>query len=74
MIDISKQKVEIDCPNCKLKVEVTIKQVCDEASVVCLCGQTMTLQDKDNSMKNEVKKVNDAFVDLEKTIRNIQKK
>ena len=33
MIDISKQSVKIDCPECKRSISVTIKQVAHEALV-----------------------------------------
>lgn len=39
MIDISKQTLKIDCPECKRSISVTIKQVADEALVQCSCGQ-----------------------------------
>jgi hypothetical protein len=73
MIDISKQKVKIDCPECKSKVEVTMQQVADEKTVVCRCGQKIKLQDKDNSAKNGIKNMNKAFDDLNKTLKNFGK-
>ncbi len=51
MIDISKQSVKIDCPECKRSISVTIKQVANDALVKCSCGQGIQLQDS-NGTKN----------------------
>jgi transcription elongation factor Elf1 len=73
MIDISKQKVKIDCPACNSEIEVTMQQVADEMTLVCHCGQKIKLQDKDNSAKNGIKNFNKTFDDLNKTLKNFGK-
>ncbi|MCK4662801.1 MAG: hypothetical protein KAT68_08050 [Bacteroidales bacterium] len=73
MIDISKQKVKIDCPKCKSKLEVTMKQVADEATITCRCGQEIKLQDKNNSAKKVIKDINKAFDDLKKVLKSFGK-
>ena len=48
MIDISKQTVKLDCPECKRGITVSLKQVADEATVKCFCGQSIKLNDKES--------------------------
>ena len=45
MIDISKQTVKLDCPECKRPITVSLKQVADEVTVKCNCGQGIKLTD-----------------------------
>ena len=73
MFDISKQKIEIDCPNCKSKISITINQVANQEIVRCNCGQKIQLEDNNSSSKKSINDVNKAFSSLEKTINNIGK-
>lgn len=73
MIDISKQKIQIDCTDCKSKVEVTLQQIADKKTVVCRCGQKIKLQDKNNSSRNSIKNINKAVDDFNKTLKNFGK-
>lgn len=70
MIDISKQSVKIDCPECKRSISVTIKQIADEALVKCSYGQGIQLQDSWGASKKAITDINKSFMDLEKTIKN----
>ncbi len=38
MIDISKQTVKVDCTECNRLINVTLKQVANEALIRCNCG------------------------------------
>ncbi len=73
MIDIGKQTVKINCPECKRSVSVTIKQVADEALVKCSCGQGIQLQDVNGSNKKAIRDINKSFKDLENTIKKLGK-
>jgi len=73
MIDISKQKTEVDCPKCGAKLEVTMKQIAEESKVNCHCGQSIQLKDKDHSAKKAIADMNKAFTDLENVLKNFGK-
>jgi len=65
MNDISNQKEELDCPECGAKFEVTLKQIADESKVICSCGQSIQLKDKDHSAKKAIEDINKALDDLD---------
>jgi hypothetical protein len=71
MIDISKQSVKIDCPECKRSISVTIKLVADEALVKCTCGKGIQLQDSNGTNKKAIKDINKSFKDLENTFKKL---
>ena len=70
-MDISKQKIKIDCSSCKSTNEVTLKQVADESTISCKCGQTIKLNDKDGSAKKAINDLNKAFDDLDNSLKGI---
>lgn len=71
MIDLSKEKVKIDCPECKRSITVLIKQIADEALVKCSCGQEIQLKDENGTNKKAIKDVNKAFKDLENAFKKL---
>lgn len=71
MIDISKQTVKLDCPNCKRTITVSLKQVADEETVKCNCGQGIKLSDSNHSNRKAITDINKAFNDLENTFKKI---
>jgi hypothetical protein len=73
MIDISKQAVELDCPDCKKKIKVTLKQIADEATIKCTCGQSIKLTDSKGSAKKSIRDINKSFKDLERTFKKLGK-
>lgn len=73
MIDISKQTVKINCPECKRQHTVSLKQIADEIIVKCACGKSIKLTDKNGTNKKAIKDVNKAFKDLEDTLKNFGK-
>ena len=73
MIDISKQSVTVDCPECNRSISVTIKQVANEALIKCNCGQEIQLKDSNGTNKKAIKDVNKSFKDFEKTLKNFGK-
>ena len=73
MIDISKQSVKIDCPECKRSISVTLKQAADEALVKCSCGQEIQLHDSNGTNKKAIKDINKSFKDLENTFKKLGK-
>lgn len=62
MLNLSNQSVDIDCPKCKSKIKVTIKQVTDHVTVKCRCGQSINLVDK--NIKNTINDINKTLDNL----------
>lgn len=73
MIDISKQAVKINCPECKSQITVALKQVADEIVVRCSCRKEIQLRDNNSSAKKAIRDINGTFKDLENTIKKIGK-
>ena len=73
MIDISKQSVKLDCPECKRSISVTIKQVADEVTIKCSCGQSIKLTDSNGSAKKSIRDINKSFKSLENTLKKFGK-
>ena len=73
MIDISKQSVKIDCPQCKRSISVTINQVADDTLVKCSCGQGIQLQDSNGENKKAIRDINKSFIDLENTFKKLNR-
>lgn len=73
MIDISKQTVELECPECNRTIKVTLKQVAEEVKVTCYCRQSIQLKDDNGSAKKSIKEINKSFNDLEKAFKNLGK-
>lgn len=73
MLDISKQTVKIDCPECKRTITVSIKQISDEALVKCNCGQGIQLKDSKGTNKKAISDINKSFKDLENTFKKFGK-
>ena len=73
MIDISKEKISVNCPDCKRLIRVTIAQISKQESINCSCGQTIQLVDESGSNKKTVKDINKAFKDFERTLKKFGK-
>ena len=73
MIDISKQTVKVDCPECNRAISVTLKQIANEALIKCNCGQEIQLKDNNGTNKTAIKDVNKSFKDLERTLKSFGK-
>lgn len=71
MIDISKQTVSLDCPECSRSIKVSLKQVANEALIRCNCGQEIQLQDSKGSNQKAIRDVNKSFKDLEKAFKKL---
>lgn len=50
MFDLSKQKIDIDCPSCSKKIKLTLEEVSEQATVICpSCSQSLKLHDNGDS-------------------------
>ena len=70
MIDISKQTVNVNCPECKRSISVTLKQVADEVLVKCTCGQGIQLKDSNGSSRKAIHDINKSFKELDNTLKS----
>ncbi|MBE7443305.1 MAG: hypothetical protein HS119_12735 [Flavobacteriales bacterium] len=73
MMDISKQTVKLDCPECKKSITVTLQQVADETTIKCSCGQSIKLTDSNGSAKKSIRDINKSFKSLENTLKKFGK-
>ena len=69
MMDISKEKVKMDCPECRRSISVSIRHIANEALIKCICGQKIQLRDCKGSNKKAVRGINRSFKDFERTIK-----
>jgi ASC-1-like (ASCH) protein len=71
-MDISKNTIDVIC-SCKKKIKVTLKQVANQESIKCNCGDTIKLLDKNGATKKGINDVKKSFEQLQKTLRNFGK-
>jgi transcription elongation factor Elf1 len=65
MYDLGKEKVTIICPGCNRKQSITLQQAANGATIKCVCGTNIKLEDKGGSLKKNIKGLNDAFKKLD---------
>ena len=65
MLDISKNEVDVNCPECKAANKVTLLQVAAEETINCSgCTKNIKLNDNNGSMKKAIASVNKSLGDL----------
>ncbi len=70
--DISYNSITIECPNCQFQIEVLIKQVIAEETIVCPgCLKDIKLVDDGSSFLHANQEINNALEELTKTLRNL---
>ena len=68
---LDEMKIDIQCPECKRKFQVTLDQVHKESNVTCPgCRKQIKLK----SEGDDLGKVDKSFKDLQKTIKDLNKK
>lgn len=71
-MDISFQAVEIECPQCNHVIEVLLKQVMAEETVLCPgCYSEIQLVDEGGSLKQAQADLDAALSDLERQLRRL---
>ncbi|MBD1395125.1 IS1 family transposase [Mucilaginibacter glaciei] len=72
MFDISKQNIDIGCPQCGRNNSVTLAQVAQQATITCAgCRRRITLKDKNGSAGKSVRDINNAIRDFENTLKKL---
>lgn len=69
MIDLGKQTMKVNCPNCSRSITVSLNQITAEVSVKCHCGYGIELKDKNHSNRKAVNDINKALNDLQNTFK-----
>ena len=70
MIDIGKEKIKINCPDCNRLLTVTLKQVANQTTISCTgCGNRVKLVDDKGSTRKGVTEINRSFQKLERTLK-----
>lgn len=72
MFGLRKEKISIDCPQCGAHHTLSLEQVTLNASIYCACGANIQLDDKGGSVRNSTRAINEAFRDLENTLRQLE--
>ena len=49
------KRVKVNCPTCGKKVSVTLDKIARQGNVTCLCGQTISIKDKNGSTKKAIR-------------------
>ncbi len=70
MMDIGKQTVKIDCPDCKRQISVSLNQISRQALIRCSCGQAIQLKGGANNQK-VINDINRSFKDLENAFKKL---
>ncbi len=74
MIDISKQEITINCPECNSPHKVTLGQVQNQEVIKCpVCNKNITLVDKDGSTRKSIASISKSLRDLEDSLSKFGK-
>lgn len=74
MIDISKTWISIHCPKCNYSFDIQLQDAKLQSTVYCHnCKQSIRLVDSTASLSRGINSINDAFEDLNNTLKNLFK-
>lgn len=72
--NVDSWEVNISCPKCNTSIKVSLGQVEREEAIKCpSCGVVINLRDKNRSVRDGTKKIQDALDDLDRTIRKFSR-
>ena len=72
MIDLSKERVDINCPECNKQIAITLGQVMKQETISCSsCKTQIQLKDQNGSTNRSVNKINDSFKKLDRAFKSI---
>ena len=71
-VDISYQSVQFECPKCNYVIEVLLRQVMAEETVLCPgCYVEIQLQDEGGSVRRSGPDIDSALSDLKRQLRRL---
>ena len=69
--DLSYTSITIECPNCHFQIDILLKQVIAEETIICPgCLQDIKLFDEGSAALHANQKINNALEELAKSLRN----
>jgi len=71
MIDLGRQTLELDCPSCKRRFNVSLSQIANQALIKCNCGQEIQLKDNNGKNKKVINDVNKSLKDMENAFKKL---
>ena len=72
MLDLSKEKIDIEC-DCGRTHVATFQDTINQKIIRCSCGINIQLNDSNGSVKSGITKTNKAFKDLENLFKKLIK-
>lgn len=73
MIDIGKEQLDFECPNCGKTLKITFNDAIARKTIHCpSCGTDINLA-PDESLKHSVDSVNKSFRDFEKSLKKLNR-
>lgn len=73
MFDLGSKKIDINCPDCNHKHEVSLQQVANGTTVKCNCGTTIKLHDQGGSAKRGINDINASMKKLQDIFKKLGK-
>jgi transcription elongation factor Elf1 len=74
MFDLSKEKIDFNCPECGRKNVVGLSQVADQATINCPgCLNQITLKDNNGSTRKGISDINNAFKGLDNALKKLRR-
>ena len=74
MFDLSQEKIDFNCPDCGRGNRVTLKQVADQATIICVgCRERIYLKDSGGSARKTINETNKAFKDLDSALKKFSR-
>lgn len=72
MIDLSREKIDANCPNCNARISTTLDKVSRNAVINCRsCGERIQLKDQGGATRKAIRDIKKASDDLEKAFKKL---
>lgn len=72
MIDLEREEVPIECPECEFVLPATLRQVRIRNIVICRgCKRNVQLEDHLNEVRVGLRGIQQSFKELEETMENL---
>ena len=72
MVNIDSWKINLRCPKCGIKNEITLSQVKKGQTIQCIvCATKINIKDENGRVAKETKKAQDVMDSLENAVKEI---
>ncbi|HZG00766.1 MAG TPA: hypothetical protein VEY71_07175 [Chitinophagales bacterium] len=55
------KRVAVYCPTCSTRYEATLEQIADEATLACLCGKRIRLEDRNGLTRERLDRLDEML-------------